>query len=95
MNESKGGRKVSILDNFEHWKDFLGDRLNDAQQKGVSQDAINDLAYEVGEHLAQNVDAKNDEQAIIRDLWNVASEEERRAIASMMVKLVQNEGSGH
>lgn len=84
---------MSILENFEHWKDFLGDRLNDAQQKGISQQAITDLAYEVGEHLANNVDAKNDEQAILRDLWNVASEDERRAIASMMVKLVQNNSS--
>ncbi|MGM8214536.1 DUF3243 domain-containing protein [Bacillaceae bacterium W0354] len=86
---------MSILNNFEHWKDFLGDRLNQAQQKGVSQESINDLAYEVGEHLAQSVDAKNDEQAILRDLWSVASEDERRAIASMMVKLVQNNSTGH
>lgn len=56
----------------------------------MQQDTINNLAYEIGEHLALN-HAKNDEEAILRDLWNVASEEERRTMASMMVKLVQNQ----
>lgn len=82
---------MSIMDNFDQWKDFLGDRLNQAQDKGMQQDTINNLAYEIGEHLAFKVDAKNDEEAILRDLWNVASEEERRTMASMMVKLVQNQ----
>ncbi|WP_188205864.1 DUF3243 domain-containing protein [Alkalibacillus aidingensis] len=84
---------MSVLDNFEQWKDFLGDRLHQAQNQGVDQDTINNLAYQVGEHLANKVDAHNDEEAILRDLWNVASEEERHTIANMMVKLVQNEGS--
>ena len=75
---------MSIMDNFDQWKDFLGDRLNQAQDKGMQQDTINNLAYEIGEHLASKVDAKNDEEAILRDLWNVASEEERRTMASMM-----------
>ncbi|MDV2580664.1 DUF3243 domain-containing protein [Alkalibacillus haloalkaliphilus] len=84
---------MSVLDNFEQWKDFLGDRLHQAEDQGVDHATINNLAYQVGEHLATKVDAHNDEEAMLRDLWNVASEEERKSIASMMVKLVQNEGS--
>lgn len=49
---------MSIMDNFDQWKDFLGDRLNQAQDKGMQQDTINNLAYEIGEHLAFKVDAK-------------------------------------
>ncbi|GEL75811.1 DUF3243 domain-containing protein [Tenuibacillus multivorans] len=84
---------MSVLDNFDQWKNFLSDRLNQAQDSGVPNETINQLAYEVGEHLASQVDAKNDEEAILRDLWNVASEDERHAIAGLMVKLVQNEGN--
>ncbi|WP_027963250.1 DUF3243 domain-containing protein [Halalkalibacillus halophilus] len=84
---------MSVLDNFEQWKDFLGDRLHQAQQQGVKQDTIENLAYQVGEHLASQVDAKNNEEAMLRDLWNVASEEERKTIAAMMVRLVENEGT--
>lgn len=46
---------MSIMDNFDQWKDFLGDRLNQAQDKGMQQDTINNLAYEIGEHLASKI----------------------------------------
>ncbi|WP_017186062.1 DUF3243 family protein, partial [Alkalibacillus haloalkaliphilus] len=50
---------MSVLDNFEQWKDFLGDRLHQAEDQGVDHATINNLAYQVGEHLATKVDAKN------------------------------------
>ena len=28
---------MSILDNWEQWKDFLGDRLNQAQDQGCTR----------------------------------------------------------
>ena len=40
--------------------------------------------------LAEQVDPKNEQERVLADLWNVASEEEQHAIANMMVKLVQS-----
>ncbi|ARI77442.1 DUF3243 domain-containing protein [Halobacillus mangrovi] len=84
---------MSVLDNFDSWKSFLGDRLHQAQGQGMDQSAVSDLAYEIGNYLATSVDAKNDQEAVLRDLWNVADEKEQHAIANMMVKLVKNEGT--
>ncbi|MGI8315156.1 DUF3243 domain-containing protein [Halobacillus mangrovi] len=84
---------MSVLDNFDSWKSFLGDRLHQAQGQGMDQSAVSDLAYEIGNYLATSVDAKNDQEAVLRDLWNVADEKEQHAIANMMVKLVKNEGN--
>ena len=50
---------MSILDNWEQWKDFLGDRLESAQEQGMSQSAISDVAVQVGDYLAKQVDPKN------------------------------------
>ncbi|WP_078554571.1 DUF3243 domain-containing protein [Bacillus alkalicellulosilyticus] len=83
---------MSVLDNWEQWKDFLGDRLSQAKQEGMDQNVINDVAYQVGEYLAQQVEPKNEQERVLAQLWQVASEEEQHAIANMMVKLVQNEG---
>ncbi|MDZ5473409.1 DUF3243 domain-containing protein [Bacillus sp. 31A1R] len=83
---------MSVLDNWEQWKDFLGDRLHHAQNEGMSKDVINDLAYQIGDYLASQVEAKNDQEKVLADLWSVASPEEQHAIANMMVKLVQNDG---
>jgi hypothetical protein len=83
---------MSVLDNFDSWKDFLGDRLHQAQGKGMENSAVSGIAYEIGDYLATKVEAKNTEEKILRDLWTVASQDEKQAIANMMVKLVQDNG---
>lgn len=86
---------MSVLDNFDTWKGFLSNKLQQAQQQGMSQQTIQNVAHEVGDYLAQSVDAKNNEEAVLRELWNAASEDEQQAIANTMVKLVQNQGNGN
>ncbi|WP_027408754.1 DUF3243 domain-containing protein [Anoxybacteroides tepidamans] len=80
---------MSVLDNFEQWKDFLGERLEQAKQQGLSEQVVSDVAYQIGDYLAKQVDPKNPEERVLADLWSVADEEEQHAIANMMVKLVQ------
>jgi hypothetical protein len=80
---------MSVLDNWQQWKDFLGERLDQAESEGMNKGVINDLAYQIGDYLAAQVDPKNEQERILSDLWSVASEDEQRAIANMMVKLVQ------
>lgn len=81
---------MSVLENWDQWKNFLGDRLDNAQEQGMSQNVINQLAHQVGDYLAKEVDPKNEQERVLSDLWSVASEEEQQAIASVMVKLVEN-----
>ncbi|WP_100010901.1 DUF3243 domain-containing protein [Lentibacillus sediminis] len=84
---------MSVLDNFDSWKGFLSNKLQQAQQQGMSQQTISNVASDVGDYLAQSVDPKNPEEAVLRELWNAASEQEQHAIANTMVKLVQNKGN--
>lgn len=86
---------MSILDNFDSWKGFLANRLQQVQSQGMDHDTITNVAHEVGDYLAANVQAKNKEEAVLQELWNAASEEEQQAIASSMVKLVQKQGNNH
>ncbi|ANB57640.1 hypothetical protein GFC29_462 [Anoxybacillus sp. B7M1] len=80
---------MSVLDNFEQWKDFLGERLEQAKHQGLGQEVISDVAYQIGDYLAKQIDPKNPEERLLSDLWSVADEQEQHAIANMMVKLVQ------
>ncbi|MED1202005.1 DUF3243 domain-containing protein [Heyndrickxia acidicola] len=84
---------MSVLENWDQWKNFLGDRLNQAQSEGVEEETINGLAKQVGDYLAGQVDPKNEQERVLADLWSVASPDEQQAIASMMVKLVKNNGT--
>ncbi|MEK6454134.1 DUF3243 domain-containing protein [Caldifermentibacillus hisashii] len=84
---------MSVLHNWDEWKNFLGDRLNQAKDAGLDQNVITDLAYQIGDYLANHVDPKNEQERVLSDLWSVADEQEQQAIANIMVKLVQNNSS--
>ncbi|WP_059170175.1 DUF3243 domain-containing protein [Bacillus sp. FJAT-27445] len=84
---------MSVLDNWKQWEDFLADRLHQAQDEGVNKEVVSDLAYQIGDYLANQVEPKNEQERILADLWSVADKDEQQAIANMMVKLVQNNGT--
>ena len=71
----------------------MGDRLNQGESQGLDQGAINNLAFEIGDYLVQQVDPKNEQERVLADLWSVASDQEKHSIASVMVKLVENNGT--
>lgn len=81
---------MSVLDDFSTWKEFLANRIDQAKDFGMSDKTITSMAQQVGDYLSQNVNPKNDEERVLQELWNAASKEEQRALASTMIKLVQN-----
>jgi Protein of unknown function (DUF3243) len=83
---------MSVLDNWKQWEDFLADRLHHAQNEGMSEGAISNLALQIGDYLSSQVEPKNEQERILADLWSVADKEEQQAIANIMVKLIQNNG---
>ncbi|RAL26371.1 DUF3243 domain-containing protein [Thermoflavimicrobium daqui] len=81
---------MSVLENFQEWKNFLSERVNQAQGLGMDQNTISDLAYQLGDYLAKDVDPKNEQERLLQELWSVASEEEQKTIAGLMVKMVND-----
>ncbi|MFO7273713.1 MAG: DUF3243 domain-containing protein [Bacillota bacterium] len=79
-----------ILESFEQWKQFLSERVNEAKQAGASQSAITNAATRIGAFLAERVDPRNREQRLLKELWDAGTEEERRALASMVTKMVSD-----
>jgi len=79
----------TVLDQFETWKKFLKDRVAQGKNMGLSEDTISNLAYEIGSFLDERVDPKNDEQAVLKQLWEAGDETDRHTIAKLMVKLAE------
>jgi hypothetical protein len=77
----------TVLSNFDMWKKFLGDRVDAAKKLGINEEAISKLAYEIGEFLNNKVDPKNDEQRVLKELWDVGDDSDRKTMARLMVKL--------
>lgn len=78
----------TVLDQFEKWKSFLHDRVEKARKAGMSDETIANLAYQIGEFLDEHVDPKNEEERLLKELWDVGDEQERKTIARLMIKLV-------
>lgn len=81
---------MSVLDSFEEWKDFLHKRVEQAEGLGVGKDRINEVAYRIGNYLANNVDPRNTQERVLKDLWAVADEDQQRTLSDLMVKLVDH-----
>ncbi|WP_424765728.1 DUF3243 domain-containing protein [Paenibacillus sp. sgz302251] len=79
----------TVLSNFATWKHFLADRISQAKKIGMTEDTIASLAFEIGTFLDEKVDPKNEEERVLKELWDVGDEAERKTIAGLMVKLVQ------
>ncbi|MFC6331098.1 DUF3243 domain-containing protein [Paenibacillus septentrionalis] len=79
----------TVLDQFDSWKKFLKDRVAQGKNMGLSEDTITNLAYEIGSFLDERVDPKNNEQAILKQLWDCGDESDRHTIAKLMVKLAE------
>lgn len=79
---------TTVLETFDKWKAFLAERVNLAQAAGMSDEMISKLAFQIGEFLEDKVDPKNGEERLLQQLWEVGTEEEKKTMARMMVKLV-------
>lgn len=85
---------METMDSFEQWKDFLARSVATAREAGTSPGTLVDAATRIGDFLARNVDPKNREQRLLSEMWKVADEEEKRAIASTITKMV-SDGTRH
>ncbi|MEK8130163.1 DUF3243 domain-containing protein [Paenibacillus filicis] len=80
---------ATVLKIFDRWKEFLGERVEQAEKAGMSEETISKLAFQIGEFLSDKVDPENKEERVLKELWDIADEQERRALASTMVKLAK------
>ncbi|MFV9509783.1 DUF3243 domain-containing protein [Tepidibacillus sp. LV47] len=79
---------MSVLDNFQDWKQFLNERVDQAQRMGLDDQTIANLAYQIGDYLNKQVDPKNQEERLLKDLWDHSNEEQQKVLAQIMVQLV-------
>lgn len=81
---------MGLMQSWQEWTRFLGNQVEDAKDQGMSQKVIDKAAMQIGEYLAANVDPKNEQERVLKDLWSVSSKDEKQTLASIIVKLVQS-----
>jgi hypothetical protein len=80
---------ASVLKSFDKWKEFLGERVSQAEAVGMSDETVTKLAFQIGQYLEDKIDPKNEEERVLKELWDAGNEQERKTLAHLMVKLVR------
>lgn len=79
----------TVLKIFDRWKEFLGDRVEQAEKAGMSEETVSKLAFQIGEFLSDKIDPENKEERVLKELWDAGDEQEKRTLARLMVKLAK------
>ena len=73
------------------WKKLLSTAVHAGEALGVSEKNIADLAYRIGGVLADHFDPGNREQRLIKELWEQGDESEKRALTTLIMRMVDND----
>lgn len=86
--------KKQVNTDWDSWKLFLGQAVEFAEELGVSRERIASLARQAGEVLAESVPPSNPEQKALKELWQVADQQEKQVLANLMAKLSTKQQTG-
>lgn len=81
---------MSVIDNFDRWKEFLGDRVEQARDAGMSDKQLEEVAVRMGDFLANKVDPENPQERLLKQLWE-ANPDQKHNMARMMINLVNKQ----
>lgn len=69
------------------WKETLGKAVDLGESVGLSDKTITNTAEKIGTYLSNNIDPRNDEERLLKELWDAANEEDRNTLAKLVVKI--------
>jgi len=83
---------LSALDyvkDWNTWRKTLKEGITQAKKFGVSDETIKDMAVKIGDFLAEKVCPQSKEEELLKEMWDIATIEERKTIATLMFKMVK------
>ncbi|MFC1902168.1 DUF3243 family protein [Chloroflexota bacterium] len=78
-----------FLKDWEQWKRTVGEAIKTAKKLGMPDKLIEVASVKVGDFLTKRVCAESPEEALIKDLWEVADPEERKILGKLLFKVME------
>jgi hypothetical protein len=79
---------MEIMDNWHDWKKTLGKAVDLGETVGMSDKTITSLSEKVGTYLSNHVQPHNDEERLLKEMWDIADDKDREVLAKIVVKMV-------
>jgi len=92
QQHEEAAKCINALDftkDWDTWRDTLREGIATARGLGISDADIKDIAVRLGDFLAEKVCPASKEEELLRELWSVATPEERRTLANLVFKTLQ------
>jgi hypothetical protein len=92
METMEASKCVEALDVMKDWSTFrksLHEGISAAKKFGMSDEEIQKAAMRVGDFLNEKVCPATPEEQLLKEMWDVGSSDERKAIASVLFKMVK------
>jgi len=89
MEREKCLQAMDFLKDWKTWRASLNEAIAAARKFGVSDETIKDLSVKVGDFLAQKVCPATKEEELLKEMWDAATAEERKTLASLIFKMVE------
>jgi hypothetical protein len=79
---------MDFMKDWKTWRASLHDAIQEGRKYGMSDEEMKSWAVEAGNYLAKNVCAGTAEEALLKELWDVATPDERKTLGTLIFKLV-------
>lgn len=80
---------MDYVKDWNTWRKTLKEGITQAKKFGVSDETIKDMAVKMGDFLAEKVCPQSKEEELLKEMWDIATIEERKTIATLMFKMVK------
>jgi hypothetical protein len=77
-----------FVNDWEKWKETVGEAIKTARKIGMPDKVIEIASVKVGDFLAERLCAESKEEALIKDLWGVATPQERKTLGKLLFKIM-------
>ncbi len=80
---------LDFTKDWQSWRSTLKEAITAARGIGVPDEEIKDIAVRLGDFLAEKICPTTKEEELIKEMWDAATPEERRVLANVMFKSLQ------
>ncbi len=71
------------------WRTSVKERIAVGHRFGLSDETIRAIGVKIGDYLAETIFPTTHEEELLRQMWKVATPEEKSVIATLVFKIVQ------
>lgn len=82
---------MKYTQNWDTWKSTLKEAITVGKGMGLSDAEIKDIATKFTDFLSDRVCAETAEEELLKDMWDSADVDERKAIVSIFFKMLSKE----